>query len=82
MNCLNKIQPMAVSDAAGRVLRTLTLAPVSEWAHLLRRFFTRLFIRMKLLLHKKNTKNKSVALVFLIQRYRKKKIIFNNIRAD
>ena len=66
MNCLNNMQPMAVSDTAGRRLRPLTLAPVSDLAHLLRRSFMRLFLRLKLTLQKKNSKNQSVALVFLI----------------
>jgi hypothetical protein len=67
MSCLNNMQPVAVSDTAGRDLRSLTLAPASERAHLLRRFFTRLFLREKLTLLKKNANNKSVALVFLIR---------------
>lgn len=65
MKCLTNLQPLAVSDTAGRVLRTLSLAPATSMAHLLRRFFTRLFLR-EADASKENTKDQSVALVFLI----------------
>ena len=53
MNVQTNLQPLTVSDTAGRVLRPLSLAPVTSMAHLLRRFFMRLFLREKLTLLKK-----------------------------